>query len=681
MMQLRKRKRHQIPSLDTNSSFKKLNFNTNFNQNSSGLSNKHKHEVIEDHHIQKKKRLYYIDNLWVSASSVMNYLLNDPVMDYMKIMDKMQNNFSNDADEETLSMSCILKNQGIAFENAVIRLLKEQKISNTYRNFIQIQYSKHDVYSYDKYLETIDAMKNGVPVIYQAILHDKTNKIYGSADLLIRNDYIQFICENIKETIPEPPAINSLNKYSKYYYIVIDIKSSTLHLRANGNTLLNGGRTAAYKGQIYLYHKMISDIQNFDSNIAFILGRKYKYVSMNQIYFGCGWFDRLGSIDFNGVDKIIKERVDKAVLWRRKVQTEYNEMFIYPEPSHINLYPNMCNKLDGKFRNRKKKLADCIGEHTLIGWVGVKHRKNAHASKIYRFDDDTCTADVLGVTGNKRKKIVETLLKMNRSKIITDIYGIRRRIPKGILFTPKKININLYNWRKSCREAYVDFETVPCVLLENYSIKIKPFTELKGQQVFLIGVWYLDDSINFNTNFRHVNERWQYKSFVARDLWDESEMLLIEKFTVFVKEQRFTKLYHWGRSAEPSMYKNAFNKYLTYYNSLTPSIQPIQHHQWCDMYTLFKSGNIGIRGAKTYGLKDVAKHMREHNFIPEIWEDQKEQNTESVNDGMGAIVTAWKINNDTHNLENDPRMSNIVLYNRMDCKILHDIMKYIRKNH
>ena len=93
------------------------------------------------------------------------------------------------------------------------------------------------------------------------------------------------------------------------------------------------------------------------------------------------------------------------------------------------------------------------------------------------------------------------------------------------------------------------------------------------------------------------------------------------------------------------------------------------------MCTFFKKSNIGIKGAKTYGLKDIAKSMYKNNLIKEIWQ-------ENVSDGVDAMITVWKINNETNlNLINDYRMNNIINYNKIDCKILHDILTYLRKNH
>ena len=39
-------------------------------------------------------------------------------------------------------------------------------------------------------------MKNGIPIIYQGVLQDRQNKIFGIADILIRSDFINKFIPN-----------------------------------------------------------------------------------------------------------------------------------------------------------------------------------------------------------------------------------------------------------------------------------------------------------------------------------------------------------------------------------------------------------------------------------------------------------------------------------------------------
>ena len=107
----------------------------------------------------------------------------------------------------------------------------------------------------------------------------------------------------------------------------------------------------------YAFKFEVSNIQDFNSNIAYVLGKGYKYKCGKSQYSGFGWFDKLGMIDYNNIDNHIIKKVDKAIKWRRNVQKNYKKMKIYPKPSNINLYPNMCNRYDNEFRDKKLELA------------------------------------------------------------------------------------------------------------------------------------------------------------------------------------------------------------------------------------------------------------------------------------------------------------------------------------
>ncbi len=608
---------------------------------------------VDKRYISKKYRdiigSYQINNEWVSASTVVNYMIDDPIIDYMYLANNDKQ--AKRAESKNNLFPCFsdaLKNQGITFENMVMKFLKG-KIVNEYRNLTTIARSQEDIKKNEKYIETLQAMEHGIPFIYQAVLHDKEKKVFGSPDLLVRNDFMKMLCENIKEPLPQKAE----NNYSqKHYYLVVDIKSSTLHLRANGNNLLNSGRMPGYKGQLYIYHKILSKIQNFDSHVAFVLGRKYMYVRKNQLYNGFGWFDRLGCINYEGVDKGIIDKTNDAIKWRRDVQLNHQKMSLYPQPSNVNLYPNMCNKLDDRYRSKKRKLAEHLSEHTLICWVGTKHRKIAHSKNIYRFDDPRCTIDTLGISGDITRQRIKTILEMNQY------------VPfDNVVFIPDKLSIEIYNWRDiTAKEAYVDFETIPYVILEDYSVKDIPITRHHGQFIYLIGMWYCSP-----------NSGWVYKTFTVDKINSVCEKTIMESFTDFVLSNKITKLYHWGKSAEPSMYRNSAIR-----NNIN---QELSYNIWCDMCTMFKNGNIGVKGAKTYGLKDIAKAMYNHKMIKHIW-----NNDDGVSDGFGAMMAVWQINNELNKrnytkISDDSRMNTVISYNLEDCRILHEIMNYLRKNH
>ena len=209
-MQLRKRKIHQIPTNEYECNIKKKH------KNSHNVNSQNVNEVDYN---------YKIDNSWVSASKVSYYMLDDPVMDYMKLSSKKNIYETNkNGNKDYKYITDILMKQGILFENKVIDFLKNTKINNSYRDFVTISKKWQDVFSIEKYKDTIYYMKMGIPIIYQAVLHDKKNKLFGSPDLLIRNDYLEFIFSDIE--IPYPPLKKNFyyNMYVYAYYFQNNIQ-------------------------------------------------------------------------------------------------------------------------------------------------------------------------------------------------------------------------------------------------------------------------------------------------------------------------------------------------------------------------------------------------------------------------------------------------------------------------
>jgi hypothetical protein len=77
-----------------------------------------------------------------------------------------------------------------------------------------------------------------------------------------------------------------------------------------------------------------------------------------------------------------------------------------------------------------------------------------------------------------------------------------------------------------------------------------------------------------------------------------------------------------------------------------------------------------------FGLKAIAKAMHEHGLIETMWGD-------SVVDGMGAIVGAWRCAEEAKvqgcRLEDIPLMGEIAAYNEVDCKVMMEIIEVLRR--
>ena len=81
-------------------------------------------------------------------------------------------------------------------------------------------------------------MENGIEIIYQGVLHDYKNNIYGCPDLLVRSDRMKDLFRNT-EFDDDNLKKESTKLNLPFHYVVIDIKHSTLYMASNNINLLN----------------------------------------------------------------------------------------------------------------------------------------------------------------------------------------------------------------------------------------------------------------------------------------------------------------------------------------------------------------------------------------------------------------------------------------------------------
>ena len=553
---------------------------------------------------------YIVDDSWIAASKTRNYLLNDPLVDYLEYNKKKRKR-----DDDTFH-SLILAN-GVIFEDQIIEILNK-KFPDQIKTIVL---NDKSIIRDPKYFKlTIDMINQKVPIIYQGVLHNKINKTYGVPDLIIRGDYINKIYNT---------KIENLNE-SMYY--IIDIKNSKLQLSAKSDLILNSISLKPYKSQIRIYHQIISQIQNVDTGIAFIMGNRWIRKQNNQIYQSDDPFDRLGIINYNNNDIQYINLTEEAINWNKQIRIESNNLN-YLEPNHNNLYPNICNRVDSLYKKIKLELAETNAEITSLWMCGVKHRNNAIKHNIYKWTDPKLTSKILGINGNNGK-ILDKILKLNRSK-------------SNIIY-PKKIKSNIYNWRdRNSLSFYIDFETL-------YEIN----TRLTNNIIFMIGIGY------------SINNTWKYKCLLINNLSEDEQIKIINEMINYIKEiSKINKvdyqninIYHWSKF-EPSI----LSKVCTKFNIIYPVFK------WIDILELFHKEPIIIKGALNFSLKTIGKAMYNLNLISTIWPSDS-----NISDGLEAMYEAYKIYTNS-NINNNIKMEGIIKYNEIDCKIMWDILNALNK--
>ena len=87
---------------------------------------------------------------------------------------------------------------------------------------------------------------------------------------------------------------------------------------------------------------------------------------------------------------------------------------------------------------------------------------------------------------------------------------------------------------------------------------------------------------------------------------------------------------------------------------------------------------MAVRGALGFGLKAVANAFHSLGLIETDWAD-------GPIDGLGAMVGAWRCDEEAKEqavpMGQLPLMNEIAHYNEVDCKVMMEIVCYLRASH
>jgi predicted RecB family nuclease len=593
----------------------------------------------------KKRRIS--DNIWsemVSGSSIRNYMLNDPLIDFLKeyninsLDDKpLKKSFSssNTNNQQYDLFTKSIMDAGIEFEEELYKILQQKHNIVQVADFTQAK-------SKDKVKETIELMKQGIPIIYQGVLHNYENKTFGVPDLLVRSDYINKLMGY--QVISKEESKISSKLGTPFHYKVIDIKHSTIPLRADATHILNCDSIPAYKGQLYIYTMALNKIQEININKAYIWGKKYNWEKKGVKYEETNFLNKLGIIDYDNIDSDYITSTNNAIQWIQTLRKEGHNWTLLPIPCRKELFPNMKNEKDGYWNKIKKELNDKIYEITSIWNCGVKRREMAYNNNVYGWNNPMCTSELMGFKKGKIANTIDSILDINRQNVD--------------LIRPNKINFEREKWykiNKDVMEFYLDFET----LNSNFGSIIKEgvISYNSNQYIFMIGVGYFD-------------KKWIYKSFIMKNKDSNSENQMMDEFHTYINNillkynKTQSKFYHWSH-AEVSAYNN-FKSRNSEFN-LDDS-----HFSFYDLNKVFISEPVVIKGALDYSLKTIAKSLYENKLINSYW------NVKSpISSGLNAMIMANQIyeKQDDVNFHStqEQLMSEIIKYNEIDCKVLMEI--------
>ena len=504
--------------------------------------------------------------LWLSPSDLKNSVLDNLLVDYLNRVGEKMHGFTRASSE----FNTALFDLGNKFENKVMENIRSkgfcvQEITN--------------VRSYEKWPETVSALRAGVPIIYQGPLISEPRRYRGLPDLLVRSDYVNRL---FNVPVMEPVATSSCG----HIYVVIDIKFSTLPLMKDSMMLRSEPKTRLYKSQLWMYNEMLKEALGYGVDYAFILGRGIERVGQRINVFN----HSPGKVVFD--EEFSKEMVE--IIERKRRMEEKLEYIKFGDPY---ILPNMKvpEQYDEGWTNAKRIIAERYAEITLLPNCGVKQREKALEMGIANFKDYRCNSYVLGINGPVMSKLVDKVMWINRciNHMIEPLYF-------GDLEWKKEKGINLY----------VDFETVGDLCSERF--ETLPQSQ-KGNIAFLIGLgWYAEGA-------------WKFKKFMVPRIGFEEERQMFREFVSFVNGMKAmhggARLFHWGH-IEQSHFKK---------------VEGVEMDcEWIDMCKELKSIPVVINGAFGFGLKEYARAMYHNGLINIKW-------TEGVgsHDIMAMMVGKW----------------------------------------
>jgi hypothetical protein len=417
-----------------------------------------------------------------------------------------------------------------------------------------------------------------------------------------------------------------------------------LHLSARADTILNYSGIKPYKGQIAVYHQILSKIQNYDTGTGFIMASKWTRKHRDNTYQCTNPFDRLGIIDFANNDVHYLDLTEEAIKWNKLIREPNNSLNCL-EPNNPNLYPNMSNTNDGKYHKVKKYLAEKNHEITDIWMCGPKQRTKALENNCSKWSDPKVDSEILGFNGNTAKT-VDLILKINRtnSEKISD------------LIHPKRIESSFGSWRNRNKLSfYIDFETLnSTAFVQREWSDIEINNPNANDIIFMIGIGH------------SVKNKWSYKCFIADDLSMNSQKKIINQMTNYINDisknhkenPQNVNLYHWS-NFEPLILSKACAKY-----GITMPI-----FNWTDILKIFHEEPIVIKGALNFSLKSIGKAMYKLGLIETIWSE-----SDAIKNGLDAMFQAYMIYSNPNPIKFKKEMDIIESYNHVDCKIMWDIL-------
>lgn len=418
---------------------------------------------------------------WVAATKLRNFINEDPLLDWLAEYGAGAD-FASDSAlpgyREELDFSRFVMEKGVEFEQRITDLLRERADELGHEVF-EIHRGAQDLYDATSFIETINAMAIGTPIIYQGWLIDPDLRTFGAPDLIIRADVLEQLFPGTvpaHEALLDAPLVTLGGTAG--HYRAVDIKFTTLELNKDGAA---ASKLKSHAAQLWLYNQMLGAIQGLTPPSAYLLGRTWQSGSGKTAQRGGGAFERLARVDADhsfgrrGSEVSLRDTVAAGLAWRRRLMQRTAPdatpaaagWQVLPTPSMPELYPNASYTEDAPWHTAKRQIIAELGELTQLPGVNAKLRNEALKRGISSWRDPRASAETLGVTGAVFAVRCDAVLAANRlllSRSENGSDGLSAGNPPSDprrLVLPAQISKADMTWRTPAPlELWVDFESV-----------------------------------------------------------------------------------------------------------------------------------------------------------------------------------------------------------------------------
>jgi len=535
-----------------------------------------------------------------------NYINNDPVCDYFQLQTHLNNNMNFEQDTNN-------------YFNKYVNKVSSDFIDDFFNNIInksKIYYPDITFTKFNNINQTIQKIYDNIPLIINPILMNDKYKLIVKCDIMIKKHLFIKIFNEIKNV--------SFYSVKSDEYLIINIVPEILTFKSGCREISNTYNVFYNKCGLYAFNSALRKYVN-RNNYYFLFGKDYKY--NNQLL---NKRECIGLVIF---DNIYRDKINNSINWLDRLKE--NKLILFPNPSSIELYPNMNNK-QSCWENEKKKLAYKLKEITLIWRISYTDRNRLISMGITEWDNPYLLNNLYELKDTNTRDIQERIIHMNKHD--------------NLIMEPRNISRDFKDILKPDNNEFIlDIESV--LNLETKGSYFNNDIQKDLPNICIIGLIIVN-----NGNF-------VFKDFTIDDLTIESEKYNINNWLNFISKYDEIKIYHWGH-AEKTYLENIHKRF--------PDIK-LPKMKLIDLLHFFRQEPIIIKDCFNFSLKTIGKNMYKHKLINSTWSD--------TDNGLDAMIKFKEIclkKDKNIPLKRYNEISEIIEYNKMDCVILKEILEYLR---